>query len=121
MSATCRELRWKAADAHASQGLLTYPLPWWGLQASATYQSVPGPEITWAPPAALIAPSLGRGLAGGALAATAPPVKPGTLYGERLQQVDVRVGKTSGLGTGRISPQVDIYNLLSANAVLEVG
>ena len=44
-----------------------YPLPWWGLQASATLQSTPGPEITatYAATNAEISPSLGRNLSSG--------------------------------------------------------
>ena len=45
-----------------------YPLPFWGLQASATLQSTPGPEITasYSATNAEIAPSLGRDLSAGA-------------------------------------------------------
>ena len=28
------------------KALAIYPLPWWGLQTSATFQSLPGPQIT---------------------------------------------------------------------------
>ena len=52
--------------------LVVYPLPW-DLQTSATYQNIPGIQITATYPAssAEIAPSLGRPLAAG-LTATAP-------------------------------------------------
>jgi outer membrane receptor protein involved in Fe transport len=100
-----------------------YPLPWWGLQTSATYQSLPGPEITasYAAPLAQIAPSLRRNLAGGARSATVPLVSPGTLYGERLHQIDLRIAKNIRKGAYRIQPQVDFYNLLNANPVFLVN
>src|SRR5437867_11840420 len=45
-----------------------HPLPWWGIQLSATVQNIPGPPIvaTAVVPSAQIAPSLGRDLAAGA-------------------------------------------------------
>src|SRR5439155_13998652 len=89
------------------KGLAVYPLPWWGLQTSATFQSLPGPQIlaSLAVPAALIAPSLGRSLAGGARSATVALVAPGTMYGERLHQVDFRVAKNVTVGPTRLQPQ----------------
>ena len=50
------------------KALAVYPLPWWGVQLSATYQGLPGPNIlanaTFTN--AQIAPSLGRPLSSGA-------------------------------------------------------
>ena len=96
------------------------PLPW-GTQASATFQSIPGPEITasYVATNAQIAPSLGRNLASGAAGtATIPLVAPGTLYGDRLNQMDVRFSKTAQLGGVRVQGLVDVYNLFNANPVL---
>jgi hypothetical protein len=47
--------------------LAVYPIPFWELQASGTWQSTPGPEITasYAATNAEIAPSLGRDLSSG--------------------------------------------------------
>jgi len=69
-----------------------YPLPWWGFQTSLTFQSVPGPQITasYAAPASSVI-GLGRPLSGGVRTVTVPLVAPGTMYGERLNQVDLRV------------------------------
>src|SRR5205814_359386 len=49
-----------------------YPLPWWQIQASASYASYPGVEIsaTNPYPNAQVVPSLGRNLAGGAQSVT---------------------------------------------------
>ena len=45
-----------------------YPLPWWGLQTSAVFQAIPGPEITAVRlyTNAEVLPSLNRNLASGA-------------------------------------------------------
>ncbi len=98
-----------------------YPLPLWGLQTSATYQSIPGPEITasWAVPVSLITPALGRSLAGGARSATVPLVAPATMFNDRMHQVDVRVGKNVKVGPARLQAHLDVYNILNANAVLQ--
>jgi len=64
----------------------SYPLPWWGVALSATFQSIPGPPIvaTAVVPNFQIAPSLGRDLgAGGNSTVTVQPVAPGALYGSR--------------------------------------
>jgi hypothetical protein len=108
------------------KGFVVYPLPWGGLQTSASFQSIPGPQITasYAAGNAQIAPSLGRNLASCGTAAvcngtaTVPLIKPGTLYGERQNQVDFRVSKTIVLGRSRIQGMFDVFNVFNANAVL---
>lgn len=73
-----------------------YPLPWWGLETSAAYQNLPGVEFAenLAYSRAQIE-SLARPL--NASTVTIPIVPPGTLYGDRLSQLDVRLWKNSGL------------------------
>jgi hypothetical protein len=100
--------------------LAVYPLPWWGLQTSATFQSLPGTEIQGIYPAttAEIAPSLGRNLAGGQTTTLISLVPNGTQFGDRLHQVDVRLTKNFQVGIGRLQGQFDVYNLFNANTVL---
>jgi hypothetical protein len=97
------------------------PLPW-GLSASATFQSAPGPEITASYTArnSEIAPSLGRNLASGANGtATIALIPPGTLYGDRLNQVDVRLAKNFKVTGGpRVQAAFDLYNLFNGNPVI---
>jgi hypothetical protein len=99
----------------------SYPLPW-NLVASATFQNVPGPQITagYVVPNAQIAPSLGRNLSAGANATAAVQlVAPGTLYGDRLNQLDARLTKTLRFsGNRRIQALFDFYNLLNVGPVL---
>src|SRR5262249_29577462 len=75
------------------KGLVNYPLPWWGHTRSAPIQNRPGPQIlaNYTVSSALVQ-NLGRNLSAGA--STAPLISPGTLYGDRLTQLDVRFGKT---------------------------
>jgi hypothetical protein len=97
----------------------TYPLPWWGLKTSASYQSLPGPQITasWAAPASAVT-GLGRPLSGSQTSVTVPLVKPGTMYGERLHQVDVRVSKEIRVQRVRVQGMFDLYNLLNGNVII---
>jgi len=98
----------------------SYTLPW-TIQVSGTFQNVPGPQITAAYQArsADIAGSLGRNLAAGATATyTAPLIAPGTMYGDRLNQLDARVTKTIRFGGKRMQAMFDFYNLLNVGSVL---
>jgi hypothetical protein len=108
------------------KALIVLPLPW-GLQTSATYQGLPGPQIlaNAAIRNADIAPSLGRPLtscpATGVCNATVSVslIPPGTMFGERLNQVDFRLSKAFTLPQGRrVQGMVDLYNLLNGAAVI---
>lgn len=100
-----------------------YPLPW-DLQASATFQSIPGPQITasYAVPNAQIAPSLGRNLASGANGtALVQLIRPSTIFEERLYQTDLRLTRIFRVGTSRINGNFDLYNLFNASPVLSIN
>jgi hypothetical protein len=91
------------------------------VQISGSMQSIPGPEIqaNYVAPTALAAVSLGRPLSGSAPNVTVNIVKPGTMYGERLNQVDLRLAKILRSGMRRTSLNLDLYNALNGNAVLQ--
>jgi hypothetical protein len=87
------------------------------LTASATLQSRPGPETLalWNAPNA--STNLGRAFNVG----TTSPVhliQPGTMYGDRVNQVDVRFGKNFRASRARIRASVDLYNALNSSAIL---
>jgi hypothetical protein len=99
----------------------SYPLPIWGLQVSATFQSLPGPQIlaTYTATAAEIAPSLGRNLASGANGtATIELIEPGTRFGQRLYQLDARLSKIFKVGRVRLQGNLDLYNALNADTII---
>src|SRR4029434_9282974 len=98
-----------------------YPLPWWKLQTSASLQSLvypqepqnafPGILAIRAYSTAEIQPSLGRPLTGGIRSLNLNIVPPGTMYGDRIYQLDLRVTRTFQLRNGgKIQPQLDLYN-----------
>jgi hypothetical protein len=104
-----------------------YPLPWWGIQTSATFQSLPGQQILAIQNTSnqQIRQSLGRNLSSCGDAVVCPNrvslevLPPGTMYGDRINQVDLRVSKLVRIGRTAIHPTVSVYNLLNANPVLQ--
>jgi hypothetical protein len=101
--------------------LAVYPLPWWGLQTSATIQSLPGVanNPSYVATNALIAPSLGRNLAAGAngtvLVDLAPP---NTNFTARINQTNLRIEKRIPMGHSKLKAMVDFFNMFNQNPVL---
>ena len=104
-----------------AKALVVYPLPWWGLQTSATFQSIPGPAImaTYVATNAIIAPSLGRNLSGGVTTASIQLIAPNTMFADRLDQLDARIARNFKLGEKfRLQAMFDAYNLTNSHALL---
>ena len=102
------------------RGLASYVIPKIDAQISAIFQSKPGPAIlaNWAVPSAVVAQSLGRPLAGGAPNITVNLIEPGTVYGNRVNQLDLRLAKNLRYGGKRTMLSVDLYNALNTGAIL---
>jgi hypothetical protein len=101
-----------------------YPLPWWGILASGTFQNLAGIPIAANRPYANaeIAPSLGRNLSAGATGtATVALLEPNTMFEKRLTQVDLRVTKVVRLRDVRLQGMFDVYNAFNANTVLALN
>jgi hypothetical protein len=98
----------------------TYTVPRVDLLLSAVLQSLPGPPIqaNWVASNALVAPSLGRPLSGGAQNITIALLPPGQSYSDRSNVVDWRVGKFVRMGGARTLVSLDLYNLFNSSAVL---
>ena len=98
-----------------------YPLPWWGLQASAIYQNLPGISLVANRNTqnAEIAPSLGRNLSAGANAnVNTSIIVPYTQFEDRVQQVDLRFSKRMQFGKARVTGQFDLYNVMNAGTIV---
>jgi hypothetical protein len=98
------------------------PLPFWDIQTSTAIQSIPPVQITadYTATNAEIQPSLGRPISTGAAGTIGaiPLVRPGTLYGDRLNQVDFRLSKSFRMNARRFQVFWDVYNMLNENTVL---
>jgi hypothetical protein len=66
---------------------------------------------------AQIIPELGRPMAGNQQVTFVNVIEPGTLYGDRLNQVDFRVSKILRFGRTRTNVGLDFFNLLNSSAV----
>ena len=128
LSASAIAGAWLPAQyCHQDSGFLTqakflgtYRIPKVDVQISGTLQSLPGPLIlaNYNAPNAVVAPSLGRSLAGGAANVTVDLLAPGS-YGDRLNQLDLRFGKIIKAGRTRTSLSVDLYNALNRSPVTQ--
>ena len=101
----------------------SYNVPKADVQVSGTFQSIPGPQIlaTYVATNAQVAPSLGRSLSGNAQNVSVALVEPGTMYGDRLNQVDLRVGKILKFGQTRTAVNLDLFNAFNQSTVLTVN
>ncbi len=108
------------------KGLASYTVPGIDVLLSATWKSVPypgnnfpsvtsqslGAQVLAVPVAET---NLGRPLSSGNVIEFLNIVQPGTLYGERLNQADLRLGKNLRYGRTRTMVALDIFNLFNSN------
>jgi len=98
----------------------SYTIPRVDVLVSGTLQNLPGPPIlaNYNLPTAVAAQTLGRPLSGGAANVSVGLINPGTVYGDRLNQVDFRVGKVLRYNRTRMTASVDFYNAFNVSTVL---
>jgi len=102
------------------RGLGAYTIPKIDLQVSGVFQSKPGALLSanYAVPATTVAQSLGRLPSGNVTNVTINLVAPGSMYGDRLNQLDFRLAKILRFGRTRTTVGVDLYNALNSSAIL---
>lgn len=92
----------------------------WDLQLAGTYQNSPGTQIvaTWLAPNSVIAPALGRNLAAGLNATKSIQlIQPGTVFAERLNQLDLRLSKRIRIGRYTLRGDMNVYNVFNDDFV----
>ncbi|MBI4520850.1 MAG: TonB-dependent receptor [Gemmatimonadetes bacterium] len=112
------------------RGLAMYTVPRIDVQVSANFQFKPGTlgiggndaatngqslASNYQVPSAVAAVTLGRPLSANAANQTVNVLIPGQLYGDRVNQVDLRVAKILRFGRTRTQVGFDLYNLFNAN------
>lgn len=119
-----------AQFCHQSTGFLTqvkglgsYTIPKVDVLVSAGFQNVPGATIDalYTATNAVVSPGLGRNLSGNAANATVNIVSPGSTYGERINQLDLRLGKVLRFNRTRTTVSLDLHNALNTNSALSVN
>jgi hypothetical protein len=120
---------------HVSEPMLTqvkgsasYLLPWWDIRVSGTLQSVTGPLVVARNTYVGTGDGLGRAFSSGTstvnlisgfLDTTPFGTSSSTLYGDRLNQVDLRFTKILRFGSrGSVDLNVDLYNAFNSDAIL---
>src|SRR5690606_20496828 len=95
----------------------TYTVPKIDVLVAATVTSLPGPVINanFVANNALIQPSLGRPLSGGAANVTVNLIPPNTRYGDRINSMDLRLQKIFRIDGRRLNVGVDLYNALNSS------
>jgi hypothetical protein len=102
------------------RGLASYTIPKVDVQISGVMQSKPGPLLSanYSVPAGDIALSLGRAPSGGAANISINVLEPGKMYGNRVNQLDLRLAKLFRFGATRSMVGIDVYNALNRYAIL---
>ena len=102
------------------KGLSSYLFPKVDIQIAATFQSKPGAMLAanYVVPNSVVAPTLDRNLSANAPNVTVNLVAPGSLYGDRVNELDFRCAKLLRFGGTRSTVAIEIYNALNSSAVL---
>ncbi len=101
----------------------TYIIPKVDVLMSGTFSSVPGPSLAAtvifpATAGSPLAQSLGRALASAAATQTINILPPETLYGDRANDLDVRIGKIFKFNGMRANVAFDLVNVFNSDAIL---
>ena len=101
------------------KGVGVYTVPRVGVQIAGTFQSIPAGDRTanFTLTSAQAAQSLGRPLAGNAANVTVNLLPGGSIYGERINQLDMRFGKILRFGRTRTNVSLDVFNALNVDTV----
>jgi hypothetical protein len=103
-----------------ASGLGAYTIPKVDVLVSGTFRSDPGLVLAanYAVPSAVVAQALGRPVAGNVPNVTVNLVAPGDVWGDRVNEVDLRVAKILRFGRTRTNVGLDLYNVFNSSAVL---
>src|SRR5262249_59882440 len=97
-----------------------YTIPKADVLVSGTFRSDQGAVLAanYTVPSSVAALTLGRPLAGNTANVMVNLIPPGSLYGDRVNELDLRIAKVLRFGRTRTNVGFDIYNVLNASPVL---
>jgi hypothetical protein len=104
--------------------LAAYVIPTIDLQVSGTWRSDQGAPLAanYSVPTATVATQgpqpLGRPLSNGASFAVVNLIAPGTMYGDRVNELNLKLAKILKMGRTHVNGGVEMYNALNSSAVL---
>jgi hypothetical protein len=98
----------------------TYTIPKVDVIVSGLFFSRPGPQLSanQVIPNAVVRESLGRDLSANAPNVTVNLVRPGSMFGDRRNQLDLRFTKPFTVDRVRLGASLELYNAFNANTVL---
>jgi hypothetical protein len=101
-------------------GLGSWTIPRIDVQIAGTMRSDQGSPLAalYVVQNSAIAPILNRNLSAGLTNVTVNLVQPGTLYGDRVNEIDMRFAKIIRFMGTRTNIGLDIYNIINSSAVL---
>jgi hypothetical protein len=98
------------------KAMVSYRLPL-GIQASGVFQSVPGPKI--AANYTVTSAIAGVSLTNGSILVNL--VEPGSLYGDRSNEVNIRLARRFAARRTTVEPSVEVFNIANASPVRTVN
>ncbi len=96
----------------------SYTVPKIDVLLATTFRSEQGQQLAANYTASQANTTLGRPFAGGSTHDHVNLIEPGTLYGDRANQLDMRIAKNLRFGGTRTNVGVDVFNILNSNPVL---
>ena len=101
----------------------SYTVPKIDVQLAATLQNLPGRErrATYNAPRAVVEPLIGSPIAGGLANVALDLLPPQQFYGDRINQIDVRLSKLIRFGGRRLQASFDLFNAMNGNSVVAVN
>jgi hypothetical protein len=102
-------------------GIATYIVPKVDVLFSTTFRSDQGAPLAanWSPSSSIVNPVLGRPIAGGApFLANVNLIAPGQVWGDRVNEFDLKLAKVVRFKQFRSNIGIDVFNVLNSNAVL---
>ena len=101
-------------------GVASYIVPKIDVLIAGTVRSDQGAPLraTWNAPVATVAAALGRAPAVAGASVPIDLIAPGQVWGDRVNEVDLRFGKILRFGRARTNVGIDVYNIMNQAAVL---